>query len=1211
MRRPICTTLALLILAAAPAAGGDLAPELSRRMEMAGPDETIKALVVLRDRVDLKALERGLERERAGRSERHRRVIGELRAAAARSQRPLLARLEGMRDEGSVAGWTPHWIVNAVVVRATAAGLLELAGRGDVERIEPDLPAAGFEPVAEEPADIGQLGIGVTPGIRAINADRVWYELGLTGAGALVGIIDTGVDGGHPALRDRWRGNSAPADECWLDVAGMGRDEPVDESRHGTHIMGTIAGQAPNDSIGVAPGAMWIASNATAPGITEDFDSDIILSLEWFADPDGDPATIDDVPDVVQNSWGVHPEMIGVSYPSCYSYWWDAIDACEAAGVVLLWAAGNEGPDPYSSRSPADRATTAGNCFSVGSVNLSDPLEISYFSSRGPSPCDSVSIKPEVVAPGHPIYSSVPGDGYYYFSGTSMAGPHAAGVVALMRGLDPDLDVDSVKRILTETAVDMGDPGEDNDYGHGLVDAMAAVMAVMGPAGAASGRITDQATGEPVPGATVTAGTQQVRADAQGRYSIVLAEGMREIEFSGFGYAPALLTVGIYPDAAVNLDAALTMGPRAVVGGTVRDPDGLPVDGAVVTALDTPVEPAGAGADGAYSLLLPPGGVYRLQAVAAGLGARVVSVAVEGDTTVDFILPRSVENFETGGFDLFPWTTSGDAVWEITDIDPAEGAFCARSGPLANGQESILSLTETFAAADTLSFELRVSSEDSFDALTFLVDGEEIASWSGELPWHRESFFLQEGEHTLQWRYVKDASGSGGGDTAWLDLIRFPAIGEPPRPRASLSPAMIDVDLQPEGTARLILTLENGGQADLQYAAAVEITGPAAGGPEPATPAGRGGPDAFGYWWIDSDAYQGPTYDWVEISGLGTPIDFPLSSPDEVDDDTSAPIPLGFSFPFYGNQWEQVRVCTNGFLSFSSTSSLYKNYSIPNTSTPNDLIAPMWSDLRVGFWTGAEGPVYTWSDPAGGRFVVQYSNAKHLDSGQKVDFQVILEDDGDILCQYANVPIPPESAFYTVGIENSTGMIGLEAAFNEPYLRDGLAVLFTTDPPAEPWLAVSPASGSVPPLSSAELALDFDAADLEPGAYTASIILSTNDPVSPEISIPVQMIVDPATAVGDPAPARFILGSAAPNPFNPSTAIAYEAPAGGGTVSLKIYDASGAVVRTLVSGHVPGGSRSARWDGRDDSGRSLASGVYFVRFLAPGAAETRKIALVR
>ena len=104
---------------------------------------------------------------------------------------------------------------------------------------------------------------------------------------------------------------------------------------------------------------------------------------------------------------------------------------------------------------------------------------VAGFSSRGPTTCTpdgTWAITPDISAPGVDVRSSVPGGSYGNKSGTSMASPHIAGVVALMRDANPDIAVDEIKQIMYDTAFDLGSPGEDNSYGWGMVDAYRAVQ---------------------------------------------------------------------------------------------------------------------------------------------------------------------------------------------------------------------------------------------------------------------------------------------------------------------------------------------------------------------------------------------------------------------------------------------------------------------------------------------------------------------------------------------------------------------------------------------------------------------------------------------------------------------------------------------------------------------------------------------------------------
>lgn len=463
---------------------GEIEQNFAEYLNTLSPDEFVSAIVIMADQADIKSLSATLRGERATRQERHRRVVSALKTAASISQGDILDHLQARKIQGAVKGYTPYWIMNLVVVQATIEELQRIAARPDVEMVESNFRAGLIEPVGDRTGSviIPDKGIGVTPGLRAVKADSVWYQLGITGLGRLVANLDTGVDGVHPALSARWRGNHEPWQECWRDALGYGDTTPHDYHGHGTHVMGTMCGlgAGTNDTIGIAWEAEWIADNAINQGVTPEFDNDVVDAFQWFADPDGNPGTLDDVPDVVQNSWGIYSYWPG--YEDCDYRWQTVIENCEVAGVVCIFSAGNEGPGSATHRSPANICKTHTTNFSVGAVdakNYGFPYPIAGFSSRGPSDCDLRSRKPEVVAPGVQVYSSVPGGGYewYWWSGTSMAGPHVAGVVALMRQANPDLEVDSIKQILMSTAVDLGDFGNDNAYGWGVIDAYQAVLA--------------------------------------------------------------------------------------------------------------------------------------------------------------------------------------------------------------------------------------------------------------------------------------------------------------------------------------------------------------------------------------------------------------------------------------------------------------------------------------------------------------------------------------------------------------------------------------------------------------------------------------------------------------------------------------------------------------------------------------------------------------
>lgn len=754
MRKALSMGLMVLAMAGSTMAGR-FSDGLERYVADHPGDGNFTVLLGMTEQAPIASLDQQLRDSQAPLYDRHDQVVSLLMDTATRSQADLLSELALLKDQGKVKGFTSHWLVNGIVVNADLATLRVLAARPDVDVAEVDLQVeliAPIQPEVKEGAEAIQSTRVATPGVQTVRAPDVWNLLGIDGSGALVGVLDTGVQESHSALSSRYRGNNgAPDSECWIDAAGLGDSTPIDQHYHGTHVMGTICGGAPGEEIGVAPGAQWIASNVINMSTGSGFDNAVIASLEFMTDPDGNPGSIDDVPDVVQNSWGVNEGFSG--YIDCDTRWWTAIDNCEAAGVCLTWSAGNEGSGSQTMRSPADRATTAYNAFSVGST-LNDGSGISSFSSRGPSGCGGAfAIKPEVMAPGSDIRSAEPGGGYQNLSGTSMAGPHVAGVVALMRSANPNVDVQTIKQVLMDTAYEMasdGTPGEDNNYGHGMVDAYEAVLAVMSGYGSLVGTVTNASNGNPIDGAVISnaAGPQSSSSNGTGTYEMFLAADTYNISYEAFGYVGQTVNgVSILDNTQTTVNMALSPAASALLYGYVYDPDGLPVVGASITVDNAPVAPTSSGAGGYYELTIPIGYTYDLTASSAGLGELSQSLFFPASSQLDFFLPIDPMFLPTGpdayGYRIFDSNDAGGVPFEWTDISSTGTA---------------LTLSDDSNQAVTVGFTYNMYGT-AFSDLSIGSNGLVTAGTSGVTSWTNSALPAHPGSVYALWDDLNPGSG--------------------------------------------------------------------------------------------------------------------------------------------------------------------------------------------------------------------------------------------------------------------------------------------------------------------------------------------------------------------------------------------------------------------------------------------------------------------
>jgi subtilisin family serine protease len=469
-----------------------------RLLQKAEQGETVDFIVLLKEQADVSA-----SRNLKNKAERGAFAFGELKKKAAQTQAPLVQLLQA---EGAV--FKSYLIVNAIHTTGNFSLLKKLAELPAVALIQGNYPVRMEEPL--EP-DYGNLRgpTGIEWGIDTIDAELVW-DLGFTGQGAVVGGQDTGYEWQHPALKNKYRGYFPTTDTFdhnynWHDAihqlnplnndsipdpnnnpCGLNVTQPCDDHNHGTHTMGTMIGSDGDNLIGVATGAQWCACRNMERGWGSP--ATYMECFQWFIAPtdlngeNPDPAK---APHVINNSWSCPPIEGCDSLNSALMEM--VVNNVKAAGIVVVVSAGNSGSSCGSVSAPA---ATFENSFTVGATRLNDT--IAGYSSRGPVFLDgSLRLKPNVAAPGSGVRSAIRGGNYANFSGTSMAGPHVAGLVALMISANPDLagQVETIESIIEQTArhktdttdcgtVD-GDSIPNNTYGYGRIDALAAVKAAL------------------------------------------------------------------------------------------------------------------------------------------------------------------------------------------------------------------------------------------------------------------------------------------------------------------------------------------------------------------------------------------------------------------------------------------------------------------------------------------------------------------------------------------------------------------------------------------------------------------------------------------------------------------------------------------------------------------------------------------------------------
>ena len=431
-------------------------------------------------------------------------VFNELKKVAEESQRAVRQLLE---SEG--VAYQSFYIVNAIHAQGNERLIEQIARLSSVASIQNNPSIMMEEPMSNEGMEdeIDERNT-VEWGVDKINAPAVW-SMGFTGQGVVVAGEDTGYDWEHPTIKAKyrgWDGTSVDHNYNWHDAiheinplhgdtvitedlnpCGLSSMVPCDDHNHGTHTMGTMVGDdGQGNQIGVAPGASWMACRNMERGYGTP--ASYIECFEFFLAPtnlNGEAADPSKAPHVINNSWSC-PEMEG-----CNAANWATMEMVvnnlKSAGIVVVVSAGNSGSNCGTVQAPAAMFE---NSFTVGASRSNDT--IANFSSRGAVIVDgSNRMKPNIVAPGVGVRSATRNGGYATWNGTSMAGPHVAGLVALMISAVPELagQVETIETIIEQTAKSMqtdencgGVPGTqipNNTYGFGRVDALSAVQEAM------------------------------------------------------------------------------------------------------------------------------------------------------------------------------------------------------------------------------------------------------------------------------------------------------------------------------------------------------------------------------------------------------------------------------------------------------------------------------------------------------------------------------------------------------------------------------------------------------------------------------------------------------------------------------------------------------------------------------------------------------------
>ena len=485
MRRLFLCFILALISSVITYAQNIIEPELQSIIDQK-PNEKISINIIFKSQLNRTEL-----RERSNqfidKETKREAVIKELKNFSAETQSEVFSIIKSAESKSEASNIVCHWLSNSITCSTTKEVIEQLAQRDDILLIGYNCDR---NVLLSEEGSKASAAKEITENVVQVNAPEVW-ELGYTGKGVLVAILDTGINYEHPDLADHlWDGGAEYPNHGYNSYDN--NTITIDTRGHGSHCAGIICGDGHgNKHTGVAPDVTLMCIKALSDEGSANANS--ICSGMEFAVEHG--------ADVLSMSLGIK----NASEADKTMLRNTCVNTLEA-GVIASVAAGNEGesqngnPIPDNVRVPGscpapwihpDQQINAGGTSCVVSVGAVDKKDkIASISSRGPVTWQNTSyadypyepgiglIRPDICAPGKDITSlSHEGEGYTTMTGTSQAAPCVAGVISLMLSKNPELTPAEISMILETTAVKLADT-KNNITGSGRVDALAAINAI-------------------------------------------------------------------------------------------------------------------------------------------------------------------------------------------------------------------------------------------------------------------------------------------------------------------------------------------------------------------------------------------------------------------------------------------------------------------------------------------------------------------------------------------------------------------------------------------------------------------------------------------------------------------------------------------------------------------------------------------------------------